>query len=114
MRRSAFIRTNSTGIRPTFREPATLAKPSSDDSTVTPSCSVVPSAVGSKAKPSTHSRSTSSMAMASRAAALMNDGLTVPYCGPTTMPTRDGVSLVPPSPVPLIDSPPRRSPTAWT
>jgi len=92
MSRSAFIRTNRTLMRPMRRDPATLAKPASPASTVTPSSSVTPAAVGSNAKPSTQSRSTSSDCSASRAAALMKAGLTVPYCGPIAMATLDGAS----------------------
>ena len=51
MSRSAFIRTISTGMRPSLRTPATLAKPSSEASMLTPSSSVRPVTCGSKAKP---------------------------------------------------------------
>ena len=92
MSRSAFIRTISTGMRPSLRTPATLAKPSSEASTVTPSSSVTPVTCGSKAKPRIASRSTSSASIASRAAFFTNDGLTVPYCGPIAIAIRVGAS----------------------
>ena len=102
--RSAFIRTISTGMRPSLRTPATLAKPSSEASMLTPSSSVRPVTCGSKAKPRIASRSTSSASIASRAAFFTYDGLTVPYCGPIAIAIRDGAS---PS------ASPSRCPTAW-
>ena len=45
---------------------------------------------GSNAKARTQSSSMSFALIASRAASLMNDGPTVPYCGPIAIPTRAG------------------------
>ena len=80
--RSAFIRTSSTGIRPSLRSPATLAKPSSvldGDAVVVGDASDL--RVEGEAEDRTAGRRRSALDRL-RAASLTNDGLTVPYCGP--------------------------------
>ena len=76
------MRTISTGMRPELALARDVGEAVVEASTVTPSSSVTPVTCGSKAKPRTHSRSTSSAWIASRAAFFTYAGLTVPYCGP--------------------------------
>ena len=101
--RSTFIRTISTGMRPSLRIAATLAKPviaGVDGDAVLLGHA---GDLGSKAKPRMARRSMLSALIASRAAFLTNEALTVPYCGPMAIPTRGASSST-------LGS---RSPTAW-
>jgi hypothetical protein len=88
MTRSAFMRTSSTGTRPSCRSPATLAKPGvavsrGHVSTLAPS-----TPVRLRVECEAQDAQQVDVAVLDRllAAALMTTGLTVPYCGPSEMP----------------------------